>query len=134
MNVIVLSISSSSSKLYKVVMKNLLIIVFFYASTNFKRYTPIEIYILFEKGKISFSYTDITITYDDGKVEHYSDNDIKNSNNVYWCNSHTKEIKNFYNALDKKEEFFISNESVLKTEKLINEIYKIGKLNFKKDI
>ena len=45
----------------------------------------------------------------------------------YWGFQHIRQIRQFYNAVLKKEPLEISGEEALKTHRLIMEIYKTGK-------
>ena len=45
----------------------------------------------------------------------------------YWGFQHIRQIRQFYNAVLKKEALEISGEEALKTHRLIMEIYKMGK-------
>ena len=73
---------------------------------------------------------DAYIYYNDGSNEeaHQDENivDVKGGKD-YWGFQHIRQIRQFYNAVLKKEPLDISGEEALKTHRLIMEIYKIGK-------
>lgn len=102
---------------------------YFYAMNNYGEDSPIEIDLICENGKVKMSYDWAKINYNNGEFE-----EAKQSNEIqlisgaktYWGVQHVKQINQFYNAVLGLEKLEISGESVLKTHKLIFEIYKKG--------
>ena len=102
----------------------------FYCMNNYTCDEPIEIRLHCEKGKIVFGYDDAYITYDNGEKEeaHQDENTTAyEGGKDYWGFQHIRQIRQFYNAVLKKEPLEISGEEALKTHKLIMKIYEIGK-------
>lgn len=99
----------------------------FYAMNNYLIDEPIEIRLLCENGKAAFSYDDAVITYNDGTVEtavNKPDNRFEYSGGKdYWGFQHAVQIRQFYNALQGKEELEISGKEALKIQNIIYQIY-----------
>ncbi|MGN1320282.1 MAG: hypothetical protein ACI4U6_04105, partial [Acutalibacteraceae bacterium] len=80
-----------------------------------------------ENGKATFSYDDAVITYNDGTVEtavNKPDNRFEYSGGKdYWGFQHAVQIRQFYNALQGKEELEISGKEALKIQNIICQIY-----------
>lgn len=106
----------------------------FYCMNNYGCDEPIEIRLYCENAKVTFSYNDAYITYNDGTTEecHQDRNAVvRDGGKEYWGYRHITQIKQFYNACLGKEELQISGEEALKTHKLICDIYSIGKESMK---
>jgi predicted dehydrogenase len=102
----------------------------FYCMNNYGCDEPIEIRLYCEKGKVVFGYDDAYIAYNDGTSEeaHQDENLVEyEGGKDYWGFQHIRQIRQFYNAVLKKEPLEISGEEALKTHRLIIEIYKTGK-------
>ena len=102
----------------------------FYCMNNYGCDEPIEIRLYCEKGKVVFGYDDAYIAYNDGTSEeaHQDENTVEYvGGKEYWGFQHIRQIRQFYNAVLKKEPLEISGEEALKTHLLIMEIYKTGK-------
>ena len=102
----------------------------FYCMNNYGYDEPIEIRLYCEKGKVVFGYDDAYIFYDNGEMEeaHQDENVAEyEGGKDYWGFQHIRQIRQFYNALLKKEPLEISGEEALKTHRLIMDIYKMGK-------
>lgn len=99
----------------------------FYAMNNYLVDEPIEIRLLCENGKVVFSYDNATITYNDGTVEtaeNKPDEMFKyTGGKEYWGFQHAVQIRQFYNALQGKEELQISGKEALKIQNIICQIY-----------
>lgn len=99
----------------------------FYAMNNYLVDEPIEIRLLCENGKAVFSYDNATITYNDGTVEtaeNKPDEMFKyTGGKEYWGFQHAVQIRQFYNALQGKEELQISGKEALKIQNIICQIY-----------
>lgn len=100
----------------------------FYAMNNYFIDEPIEIRLLCENGKATFSYDKAVIEYNDGTIEtaeNKPDESIKYSGGKdYWGFQHAVQIRQFYNAVMGKEELEISGKEALKIQNIICEIYK----------
>ena len=91
---------------------------------------PIEIRLLCEKGKATFSYDEATIVYDDGRTESVvqeRDDLVYEGGKDYWGFQHRKQIEQFYRALSGKEPLEITGNEALKIQKIVCAIYESGK-------
>jgi len=100
----------------------------FYCMNNYSADEPIEIRMVCEKGKVVFGYHDALITYNDGTTEDAHEEQVKKADGGkdYWGSWHIRQIRQFYNALQGREELEISGEEALKIHKLIMDIYEVG--------
>lgn len=106
----------------------------FYCMNNYGCDEPIEIRLYCEKGKVVFGYDDAYIYYNDGTIEEAhqrQDTEEYEGGKDYWGFQHILQIGQFYKACLGQEKLEISGEEALKTHKLIMDIYKTGKENFK---
>lgn len=102
----------------------------FYCMNNYGCDEPIEIRLLCEKGKATFSYDEATIVYDDGRTESVvqeSDDLVYEGGKDYWGFQHRKQIDQFYRALSGKEPLEITGKEALKIQKIVCAIYESGK-------
>lgn len=103
----------------------------FWAMNNYGTNEPIEIRLMCENGKAVLSYTEAEITLNDGtvisKTQKMSDNFEYGGGKDYWGYQHIKQIRQFYNSVQGKEELQISGEEALKTQKIICAVYESGK-------
>ena len=108
----------------------------FWAMNNYGCDDPIEIRLYCENGKVIMDYDKADITFNDGKTLHAEtqiDPDVIYENGKdYWGFQHIREIADFYDSVEHDREPFISGKEALKIQKLICEIYRVGKCNFKK--
>ena len=99
----------------------------FYAMNNYLVDEPIEIRLLCENGNAIFSYDNAVIRYNDGTVEtaeNKPDERFKYSGGKeYWGFQHAVQIRQFYNAVQGKEELEISGKEALKIQNIICRIY-----------
>ncbi len=106
----------------------------FYCMNNYGCDEPIEIKMYCENGKVTFGYDDAYIEYNDGtKEEAHQATDLKEvaGGKDYWGFQHAKQISEFYKALTGEKPLEISGKECLKTHKLICDLYKKGKENYK---
>lgn len=99
----------------------------FYAMNNYLYDEPIEIRLLCENGRATFSYDHALIEYNDGTtetVDNVSDDIEYSGGKCYWGVKHHIQIKQFYNSIIGKEQLEISGREALKIQKIISEIYK----------
>ena len=104
----------------------------FYFTNNYAFDEPIEIKMFCENGKVTFGYDDAIIEYNDGTIEeaHQDENTTEyEGGKDYWGFQHVRQLRQFYNALQKIEPLDISGEEALKTHKIIMDLYKLGKEN-----
>ena len=102
-------------------------ILSFFAMNNYLVDEPIEIRLVCENGKATFSYVDAKIEYNDGRVEtieNIPDNIASYSGGKdYWGLKHATQIRQFYRAVLGLEELEISGREALKIQNLICQIY-----------
>lgn len=101
----------------------------FYCMNNYACDEPIQIKLCCEKAKIVFGYDDAVIEYNNGvkeEVHSRANAEIYDGGKDYWGFQHIRQIEQFYDACLKGEEPEISGNEVLKTHKLIMEIYSKG--------
>ena len=101
----------------------------FYCMNNYSCDEPIEIRMFCENGKVTFSYHDAYIIYNDGSIEEAHENNKTNAadgGKDYWGSWHIRQIRQYYDALLGKEKLELSGEEALKTHKLIMKLYDIG--------
>jgi predicted dehydrogenase len=101
----------------------------FWCMNNYGCDEPIEIRFFCEKGKVTLTYDDAYIKYNDGSSEE-AHKDVVTHNygggKDYWGSMHIKQIKQFYRSCLGLEELEISGEHALKTHKLICDLYDKG--------
>ncbi len=99
----------------------------FYAMNNYLVDEPIEIRLLCENGKATFTYDNAVVEYKDGTVETAANNPddmFKYSGGKdYWGFQHAVQIRQFYNAVQGREELEISGREALKIQNIICKIY-----------
>ena len=101
----------------------------FYCMNNYGCDEPIEIRMFCENGKVTFSYHDAYIIYNDGTSEEAHEavkTNASDGGKDYWGSWHIRQIRQYYNALLGKEKLELSGEEALKTHKLIMELYRMG--------
>lgn len=100
----------------------------FYAMNNYLVDEPIEIRLLCENGKATFSYDHAIIEYNDGSIEtadNKPDEMFKyTGGKEYWGFQHAVQIRQFYNAVKGEEKLDISGREALKIQNIICQIYK----------
>ena len=99
----------------------------FYAMNNYLIDEPIEVRLLCENGKVTFSYDHATIRYNDGTIE-TADNKPEDmfkytGGKDYWGCQHAVQIRQFYNSILGVEELEISGREALKIQNIICQIY-----------
>lgn len=99
----------------------------FWAMNNYGCDEPIEIRLLCENGKAVLSYEEVTITLNDGTVITKCQNDaeavLEGVGKEYWGLQHVRQIRQFYNAVQGKEQLEISAREALKIQKIICAVY-----------
>ncbi|MBP3382180.1 MAG: gfo/Idh/MocA family oxidoreductase, partial [Clostridia bacterium] len=99
----------------------------FWAMNNYGCDEPIEIRLLCENGKAVLSYEEVTITLNDGTVITKRQNDaeavLEGVGKEYWGLQHVRQIRQFYNAVQGKEQLEISAREALKIQKIICAVY-----------
>ena len=108
----------------------------FWAMNNYGCDDPIEIRLLCENGKVVMDYDHAQIFFNDGtvlSVETKIDPDvIYEGGKDYWGFQHIREIEDFYAAVEEDREPTISGREALKIQKLICQIYQVGREGFTK--
>ena len=102
----------------------------FWAMNNYGCDDPIEIRLYCEHGKVTMSYDDARIEFNDGTVlstSQKSDGIYYEGGKDYWGFRHIRQIEDYYNAVLENREPFISGKEALKIQKLICAIYESGK-------
>ena len=69
---------------------------------------------------------DLTITHDDGRIEVVTENRLTGEGRDYWGASHQLLIADFYRAIEAGEPFWITPAEALKSQRVIDEIYRKG--------
>lgn len=99
----------------------------FYAMNNYFIDEPIEIRLLCENGKVTFSYDKAVVEYNDGTTETAENNPEDmfqySGGKDYWGHQHAVQIRQFYNSVLGKEKLEISGREALKIQKIICDIY-----------
>ena len=102
----------------------------FYAMNNYFIDEPIEIRLLCENGKATFSYDKAFDEYNDGTTETAENNPEDmfkySGGRDYWGHQHAVQIRQFYNAVLGKEKLEISGREALKIQKIICDVYDNG--------
>jgi len=102
----------------------------FYAMNNYLVDEPIEIRLLCENGKATFTYDNAVIEYKDGTVETAENNFDEafkySGGKDYWGFQHAVQIRQFYNAVQGKEKLEITGKEALKIQKIVCDIYDNG--------
>ena len=102
----------------------------FWAMNNYGVDEPIEIRLFCENGTAIMSYDDAVIKFNDGIVlstKTDAGNIYYEGGKDYWGFQHIRQIADFYDAVEKDREPFISGKEALKIQKLICQIYEKGK-------
>ncbi|MBR2406336.1 MAG: Gfo/Idh/MocA family oxidoreductase [Clostridia bacterium] len=105
----------------------------FWAMNNYGCDDPIEIRLFCENGKVVMSYDDAVITFNDGtelKISQEDDGIVYEGGKDYWGFRHIRQIENFYNAVENGVQPDITGREALKIQKIISEIYRVGRENF----
>ena len=101
----------------------------FWCMNNYGCNEPIEIRLFCENGKVTFTYDDAYIDYNDGTHEEAHKDEkpqVYGGGKDYWGSTHIKQIQQFYRSCLGLEELEISGEHALKTHKLICDLYDAG--------
>ncbi|HEY5561686.1 MAG TPA: Gfo/Idh/MocA family oxidoreductase [Clostridiaceae bacterium] len=99
----------------------------FYATNCYCIDAPVRIELVCEKAKIRLE-EDLTIKYDNGEIEYFTDADKATGEKAYWGCGHKVLINDFYNKLLDGKDFDIDGKQGIKVVKLFNAIYKSNKV------
>lgn len=103
------------------------VILSFFAMNNYLVDDPIEIRLVCENGKATFSYDEATIEYNDGRIEKVKNKPQKivtySGGKDYWGTQHAVQIRQFYRSVLGLEPLEISGREALKIQKIICDIY-----------
>jgi len=107
----------------------------FWAMNNYGCDDAIEIRLFCENGKVTMSYDDVLIAFNDGtNLTTCTQNDgiYYENGKDYWGFQHIRQIADFYRAVEEDRQPQISGEEALKIQRLICDIYEQGRRNFEK--
>lgn len=107
----------------------------FWAMNNYGCDDDIEIRLFCENGKVTMSYDDALITFNDGStLSAGTENDgiYYENGKDYWGFQHIRQIADFYAAVEQDRQPQISGEEALKIQRLICDIYEEGRRTFEK--
>lgn len=102
----------------------------FYCMNNYGCDEPIEIRLYCEKGKVTLTYDDACIQYNDGTCESVVEKGsdiVYEGGKDYWGFQHIKQINQFYNAVLGLEPLQISGREALKVQRIVCAMYESGK-------
>ncbi|MFP4017423.1 MAG: Gfo/Idh/MocA family protein [Halanaerobiales bacterium] len=103
----------------------------FYTINYYSYNAPVEIEIHCENGLVKMVSDNASIKFNDGRefIAGPNPNESFNYGNVksYWGVSHTKQIQNYYQALEKGVDPDVTGADALKTQKMVCAIYQSGK-------
>jgi len=102
----------------------------FYANLYHPYDAPVKLQIICEKGRASLVGDVATIEYSDGRTETFRENESTHKlfGKDYWGYSHIRQIKSFYDYLSGEATQRVSGEESIRTQRIINGIYKSAKL------
>lgn len=94
----------------------------FYATLANATNAPVTLDITMERAQLSLR-GDLTVTYDDGRVDVVPELRGMSGGRSYWGVSHQLLIADFYGRLHEPEPFWISPAEALKTLRIIKDVY-----------
>ncbi|GAB2605697.1 dehydrogenase [Paractinoplanes abujensis] len=95
----------------------------FFATTTNAVDSPVTIEITAEHGTLTVR-GDLTVAHSDGRAETIAEPAPEGGGRAYWGASHELLIADFYRSLDDPEPFWIGLEEALKSQHLIDAIYR----------
>jgi UDP-N-acetyl-2-amino-2-deoxyglucuronate dehydrogenase len=84
---------------------------------------PVTIEVVTERA-VLLMRGDLTVTYDDGRIETVAERRVDTGGKAYWGASHELLIADFYRSLDQPEPFWIGPEEGTRSLRLIDRIYR----------
>ena len=106
----------------------------FWAMNNYACDEPIEIRLCCENGKVVMDYDNAEILLNTGEritANTTVDPDVHyEGGKDYWGFQHIREIADFYAAIEEDREPTISGREALKIQRLVCEIYRVGRADF----
>jgi len=87
--------------------------------------SPVTIEIVTDEATLHLR-GDLTITHDDGRIEVITERRTDGQGRDYWGASHQLLIADFYRAIEAGEPFWITPAEALKSQKIIDKIYRKG--------
>jgi UDP-N-acetyl-2-amino-2-deoxyglucuronate dehydrogenase len=84
--------------------------------------TPVEIEILTEHARVRL-VTDLTVAYDDGRVEVFHPATVPSGEKAYWGASHGLLIDDFYRHVRAGQHFWIDAPAALESLRVIQSVY-----------
>lgn len=100
----------------------------FFASNCYPVNSPVSIEIVLSKAVIRLESV-LTVTWNDGKTEHYSDEDLVSGDKFYWGVSHKRLIADFYNKILSGEKFELDGNEGIKALKMVKAIHRSSETN-----
>jgi len=108
----------------------------FFVTTYHSHDAPVELELDCDKGNIRLVGEKAAIAFDDGRTftaeRDPRENVVYGVAKDYWGVSHIKQIRNFYGALAAGAVPDITGEAAMETQRLIMEIYRVGRANFER--
>jgi predicted dehydrogenase len=95
----------------------------FYATLGHAYNAPVTLEVVTEKAVLSLR-GDLTVTYEDGRVDVIPERRSDTGGRSYWGVSHELLIKDFYGRLDEPEPFWISPLEAEKSLRIIKDVYR----------
>ncbi len=102
--------------------------LFFWATNSYFVDESVEIRLLCENGKVTMTYQDAVITYNDGTEERMHNPSLDyikySGGKEYWGTRHIVQIRQFYRAVMGLEPLELSGKAALGITKIVCDIYK----------
>jgi predicted dehydrogenase len=95
----------------------------FYATNCYPANSPVNIELVCSNAVIRLE-GDLTVTYNDGRTEHYTDDDTLTGKKSYWGSSHKRLITDFYKKLLSGEKFDIDGDEGIKALQMVKAIHR----------
>ena len=95
----------------------------FYATLGHAYNAPVTLEVVTEKAVLSLR-GDLTVTYEDGRVDVIPERRSDTGGRSYWGVSHELLINDFYGRLDDAEPFWISPAEAEKSLRIIKDVYR----------
>lgn len=102
----------------------------FYATLTAPMARPVELEIEAENGTLAIR-DGLTVTWRDGRVEHWPERAVPSGGRAYWGVSHEILIRDFYERLDDPEPFWISPAESRKSLTMLKEVYRQSRIGAK---
>ncbi|MGE5558021.1 MAG: Gfo/Idh/MocA family protein [Bacillota bacterium] len=94
----------------------------FYATTSYVTDSPVELEIICEHAVLKLA-GDLTVTYQNGEVEHILEIDVRTGEKAYWGMGHAALIRDFYASLINGSPVKVDGPEGLKTLQTVQAVY-----------